>query len=66
MMECIFAKRTLQGNSINDVLREVYPIKSAFPTLLKLLQIALTIAVSTAVCEQCSQTNKTLPSLHHV
>ena len=43
MMECTLAKRTLQGkdlNSINDVLREVHPLKSAFPTLLKLLQIA--------------------------
>ena len=39
-------------NSINDVLREVYPLKLAFPTLLKLLQIALTIAVSTAECER--------------
>ena len=55
MMECILAKRTVQGkdlNSINDVLREVYPLKSAFPTLLKLLQIALTIAISTAECER--------------
>ena len=54
MMKCTLAKRTLQDkdlNSINDVFREVYLLKSAFPTLHKLLQIALTIAVSTAECE---------------
>ena len=46
-------------NSINDVLREVYPLKLAFPTLLKLLQIALTIAVSTAECERSLKRIKT-------
>ena len=54
MMECTLAKRILQGkdlNSINDVLQEMYLLKSAFPTLHKLLQIALTIAVSTVECE---------------
>ena len=54
-MECTLAKRTLQNKemeSINDVLREIYLLKEAFPTLVKLLQIALTIAVSTAQCEQ--------------
>ena len=53
-MECTLAKRTLQNKemeSINDVLQEVYLLKEAFPTLVKLLQIALTIAVSTAQCE---------------
>ena len=39
-------------DSINDVLREVYLLKAAFPTLIKQLQIALTIAVSTAECER--------------
>ena len=54
-MECTLAKRTLQNKemeSINDVLQEVYLLKEAFPTLVKLLQIALTIAVSTAQCER--------------
>ena len=54
-MECTLAKRTLQNKemeSINDVLREVCLLKEAFPTLVKLLQIALTIAVSTAQCER--------------
>ena len=54
-MECTLAKRTLQNKemeSINDALWEVYLLKEAFPTLVKLLQIALTIAVSSAQCEQ--------------
>ena len=38
--------------TINDVLQEVYLLKEAFPTLVKLLKIVLTIAVSTAQCEQ--------------
>ena len=37
--------------SINDALREVCLLKEAFPSLVKLLQIALTLAVSTAQCE---------------
>ena len=55
MMECLLAKRTVRNkkmDSISDVLREVYLLKAAFPILVKLLQIALTIAVSTAECEQ--------------
>ena len=54
-MECTPANQTLQNKEmeiINDVLREVYLLKEAFPTLVKLLQIALTIAVSTAQCKQ--------------
>ena len=53
--ECIIAKRTLQNkeiSTINDVLSEVLPLREAFPELLKLLQISLTIAVSTAECER--------------
>ena len=37
---------------VNDVLQEVCLLKEAFPTLVKLLQIALTIAVSTSQCER--------------
>ena len=37
--------------SIDDVIREIYAFKAAFPNLLKLLQMTLTIAVSTAKCE---------------
>ena len=54
-MECTLAKRTLlnkEMESVNDVLQEVYLLKKAFPTLVKLLQIALTIAVSTLQCER--------------
>ena len=53
--ECIIAKRTLQNeeiSTINDVLSEVLPLREAFPELLKLLQISLTIAVNTAECER--------------
>ena len=54
-MECRLAKQTLQNKemqSINDVLQQVYLLKAAFPNLVKLLQISLTIAVSTAECER--------------
>ena len=54
-MECILAKRTLVGKditSITDVLKEVFPLRAAFPTLLRILQIGLTIVVSTAECER--------------
>ena len=50
-----FWQRSLVGRSmtsIGDVIREIYPLKAAFPNLLKLLQITLTIAVSTAECER--------------
>lgn len=49
------AKRTLlkkQLEDITDVLTELVPLKEAFPVLLRLLQIALTISVSTAKCER--------------
>ena len=54
-MECSLAKRTLRGKDfdcISEVLLEVTPLRAAFPTLVKLLQIALTIVVSTAKCER--------------
>ena len=55
-MECVLAKRTLadQGQeleTINDVLTAVIPLKAAFPKLVKLLQLSLTIVVSMAECE---------------
>ena len=57
-MEAKLAKRTLAGKSkqmetISDVLLELQPLQAAFPTLVKLLQIALTICVSSAQCERC-------------
>lgn len=54
-MESILARRTLAKKtvkSITDVFKELSPLKDAFPTLLRLLQIALTICVSSASCER--------------
>ena len=54
-MECTLAKQTLQGKemeTINDVLKEIIPLKTAFPNLVKLLQLVLTVVVSTASCER--------------
>ena len=54
-MECVIAKRTLKDkeiNSINDVLLEIIPLQQVFSVLTKLLQIALTVVVSTAECER--------------
>ena len=54
-MECVIAKRTLKNKeitTINDVLLEIIPLHEAFPALVKLLQIALTVVVSTAECER--------------
>ena len=54
-MECTIAKRTFKDkemNTINDVLLEVLPLKDAFPELVRLLQISLTVAVITAECER--------------
>ena len=53
--ECLIAKRTLSGKdvcSISDVLKEIIPLTIAFPTVTKVLQIALTIVVTTAECER--------------
>ena len=53
--ECLVAKHTLEEKdliSISDALREIYPLRVPFPTLIRLLQIALTIVVSTAECER--------------
>ena len=55
-MECVLAKHTLADKgqeleTINDVLTEMIPFKAAFPNLVKLLQLSLTIVVSTAECE---------------
>ena len=52
-IECSLAKQTLIGKEVIDVLHELSPLRIAFPVLVKSIQIALTIAVSTAHCE-CS------------
>ena len=51
-MESVIAKRTLKNKEItiiNDVLLEIIPLR---PALVKLLQIAVTVVVSTAKCER--------------
>ncbi len=53
--ECPMAKRTLSGKdigSVHDVFVELSPFQTAFPNLVKALQIILTIAVSSASCER--------------
>ena len=52
---CPLARHTLKGKSISSVYEvfvELSPFKNAFPNLVKLLQIILTIAVSSASCER--------------
>ena len=64
-MECTLASRTLADKeleTINDVLLEIAPLKSAFPNLVKLLQLALTIVVSTAECERSFSALKRIKS----
>ena len=57
-MECVLAKCTLADKgqdleTINDILVAVIPFKAAFPNLVKLLQLSLTIiVVSTAEFER--------------
>lgn len=54
-MESILCKRTLANKtmeSTTEVFKELLPLKEAFPTLLRILQIALTICVSSASCER--------------
>ena len=54
-MESILCKRTLAKktmDSTTDVFKELIPLKEAFPTLHRILQIALTICVSSASCER--------------
>ena len=53
--ETAIAKRVLkdkQLEDISDVVTELVPLKEAFPCLLELLQISMTISVSTAKCER--------------
>ena len=64
-MECSLAKRTLTGKALNEVigvLSELSPLRTAFPVLVKSIQIALTIAVSTAHCERSFSALKRIKS----
>ena len=54
-MESILCKQTLAKKTMGstaDVFKELLSLKEAFPTLLKVIQIALTIYVSSASCER--------------
>ena len=67
-METKLAKRTLDNkdlNSINDVLLSLLPLSEAFPNLVKLVRIALTIAVSTTECELSFSTLKLVKSFNN-
>ena len=64
-MEVSLAKRSLVNveiEDISDVILELAPLQAAFPVLLKLLQIAMTIVVSTAKCERCFSALKRVKS----
>ena len=64
-MECSLAKHTLNGKYLNkviDVLHELSPLRIAFPVLVKSIQIALTIAVSTAHCKRSFSVLKRIKS----
>ena len=43
--------RVLELSETSDALEELAPLKSAFPTVVKLLQLAMTISVTSAKCE---------------
>ena len=54
-IELMQAKKVLKNEEmedIHDVIDKLRPLKAAFPELLRLLDIALTIAVSSAACER--------------
>ena len=54
--EAKLAKKTLEKKEdlehISDVFKALIPLKDAFPELVKLVRIAMTIAVNTAHCER--------------
>ena len=55
VVELTQAKKVLQGKDIVTIagaIHQLLPLKAAFPELLKLLQIALTLCISTAQCER--------------
>ena len=54
-IESRLAKHTLAKTSMEttaDVFKELFPLRQAFPMLLKLIQITLKICVTTASCER--------------
>ena len=54
-VEAPLARASLRGKdmeNIGDALRELAPLKVAFPCLIKVVHIALTLAISSATCER--------------
>ena len=57
LAEIMYVKGALQdiapdAKTMLDVLRALKPLKAAFPRVIKLIQLALTLPVSTASCER--------------
>ena len=67
-VECHLAKYTFKDKdmeSVSDCLKEVSALDAAFPTLKKLMQIALTVVVSTTSCEHSFSSLKRVKSYLH-
>lgn len=57
--ECLLAKPVLNEKEVEtvlDVFTHLLPLQAAFPTIVKLFQIAMTLVVSTAQCERSFST----------
>ena len=64
-IELIQAKKILHKKDITTIagaIQELLPLKVAFPELLKLLQMSLTLAVSTTQCERSFSSLKRIKS----
>ena len=67
-IESPVAKRTLANKDvqeISDVVMELAPLKAAFPVLVRVLQIAMTISITSAQCERCFSTLKHIKTYLH-
>ena len=67
LMEAKLAKCTLAAKmddieTISDVIVQLFPLQDAYPTLFKLLQISLTVSVTSAQCERCFSSFKRIKS----
>ena len=61
LAKCTLASKLKEMETISDVL-QLQPLKEAFPTLVRLLQIPMTICVSSAQCERCFSALKRIKS----
>ena len=65
--ETTLAKVALKDKTmenIGDVLCELAPLNLVFPSLIKIVQIAITIGVTTAKCECCFSALKLIKTYH--